>query len=178
MFNKITIVGRITSDNAIAHTSQGVPYVRFTVAVNRRSFSSQQNEVTDFIPVVAWRSNAEFVARYLNKGSLVLVEGSLHSNQYHSNQTNQIVRTLDVTADQIVALESKSVREARAGSLNATLSPVSSAPQTYTPTYKASQSDVNRNEPANATFENTNPKTSATKLHDLEDLFAAPEDLN
>ncbi|MEA4162591.1 single-stranded DNA-binding protein [Mycoplasma sp. 4404] len=177
MFNKITIVGRITSDNAIAHTSQGVPYVRFTVAVNRRNFSAQQNEVTDFIPVVAWRSNAEFIARYLNKGSLVLVEGSLHSNQYHSNQTNQIVRTLDVTADQIVALESKSVREARGGSLNATPSPVS-APQTYTPTYKASQSVVNRNTPANATFENTNPKTGATKLHDLEDLFAAPEDLN
>ncbi|MHA3786388.1 single-stranded DNA-binding protein [Mycoplasma sp. VS30B] len=136
MYNKITLVGRITSTPELSRTSNNVAYVRLTLAVNRPNFGAN-NDITDFIPLVAWRQSAEFIANNLTKGSLILVEGSLHSSTYNSNQTNQLVRSLDVTVDRVVALESKAVREMRSGN-----TPVANN-NTFTPTFNNVPSNNN-----------------------------------
>ena len=61
MLNKVVLIGRLTRDPELRYTSSGIPVTRFTLAVNR-NFANQQGErEADFIPIVAWRSQAKTV---------------------------------------------------------------------------------------------------------------------
>ena len=64
-FNKVILGGRITADPELKQTQSGVPVCSFSVAVSRRfqSKSADAQQQTDFINVVAWRQQAEFVTR-------------------------------------------------------------------------------------------------------------------
>ena len=48
MFNKVTLVGRISTDLELRYTGSNKAYCRFNLAVNR------MNKGTDFIPVTVW----------------------------------------------------------------------------------------------------------------------------
>ncbi|BAP01009.1 single strand binding protein [Mycoplasmopsis californica HAZ160_1] len=109
--NKVLLVGRIANDIRTYTTSTGVNYARTSIAVNRRSNSSEP--IADFIPVVAWRATADYMAKYLSKGALVSVEGSFTTNSFTRPGTNEIVRSYEVTIDAINTLESRSQREHR-----------------------------------------------------------------
>lgn len=106
--NKVLLVGRLVRDPETQQTGSGIKYSRFTIAVDRQFGESQ----TDFIPVVAWRSQADFVTNYMKKGSLVSVEGRFTSSTYQ-NQENQNVTRYEVTADRVEALESRSQTQSR-----------------------------------------------------------------
>ena len=106
--NKVLLVGRLTRNPDVSVTASNIKYARFTIAVSR-TFNDQQ---TDFVPMVVWRSTAEFVEKYFSKGLLVSVEGRFTSSTYQ-NSENQNVTRYEVTADRVEILESKSVREVR-----------------------------------------------------------------
>ena len=108
--NKVMLVGRFVRDPETQQTASGIKYTRFTIAVDRQFGENQ----TDFIPVVAWRNQADFVDSYLKKGALVSVEGRFTSSTYQ-NQENQNVTRYEVTADRVEGLESKAQTEARNG---------------------------------------------------------------
>lgn len=107
--NKVFLIGRISNEPKVSTTSSGISYCRATIAVNRR----QTNDaVTDFIPIVAWRNNADFMSKYLSKGSLVSIEGSFTTSR--SQDANNVIRNFyEVTVDNIQSLESRAVREQR-----------------------------------------------------------------
>ena len=111
--NKVLVIGRIVRDPDTHETSSGVKYTRFTIAVNRIYGENQ----TDFIPMVAWRSQAEFIEKYLNKGSLVSIEGRFTSSSYTNDNGQQVVR-YEVTVDRVESLETKSQREFRENNTN------------------------------------------------------------
>ena len=77
--NKAILVGNLTRDPEVRNTPSGVSCTTFTVACNRRFVNQQGVREADFINCVAWRQNADFVARYLTKGSKVAVEGSIQT---------------------------------------------------------------------------------------------------
>jgi hypothetical protein len=59
MLNRIVLIGRLTRDPELRYTpASGVAVATFTLAVNR--IYSKQKEA-DFIPIVVWRNQAEFV---------------------------------------------------------------------------------------------------------------------
>ena len=70
--NKVTLGGRLTADPEIKQTPNGIPVVTFSIAVNRR-FRSNDNQqpTTDFFNVTAWRALAEHIGRYYRKGSSI-----------------------------------------------------------------------------------------------------------
>lgn len=113
--NKVLLVGRIASDIRSFTTPSGVNYCRATIAVNRRVSSTEP--ITDFIPLVAWRNNSDFMARYLSKGALVSIEGSFTTGSY-KNASGEVIRTYEVTVDNVSALESKQQREQRSSFAN------------------------------------------------------------
>lgn len=82
MFNKVVLVGRISTDLELRETSNGKSYCRFNLAVNRI------NEGTDFIPVTVWNKQAENLVQYQNKGSLILIDGSISMNNYTDQNGN------------------------------------------------------------------------------------------
>ena len=65
MLNKIFIMGRLTRDPELRRTANSTPVTSFSLAVDRDYKSQNGEKSTDFIDVVAWRSTAEFVAKYL-----------------------------------------------------------------------------------------------------------------
>lgn len=82
MFNKVTLVGRISTDLELRYTGSNKAYCRFNLAVNR------MNEGTDFIPVTVWGKPAENLVQYQNKGSLILVDGSINMSNYTDKDGN------------------------------------------------------------------------------------------
>ena len=100
MLNQITIMGRLTRDPELRRTQSGTAVCSFSVAVDR-DFKSQSGEKeTDFIDVVAWRSTAEFVAKYFTKGRMAVVEGRLQIRDWQDRDGNKR-RSAEVIADNV-----------------------------------------------------------------------------
>ena len=100
MLNKVVLIGRLTAEVDLKKTSSDIPYTYFTLAVNRPGNQDQ----TDFISCVAWRGTAELMSKYLNKGSLIAIEGRIEVYRTESNG-NYETRT-NVNVQNITFLES------------------------------------------------------------------------
>lgn len=79
--NNICITGRLTKDPELKSTLNGKSVVSVNVAVDR-NYKVNGERASDFIPVVFWRSTAEFVAKYFSKGDNIAIVGSLESREY------------------------------------------------------------------------------------------------
>ena len=100
MLNNVIIMGRLTRDPELRRTQSGTAVTSFTMAVDR-DFKSQSGEKeTDFIDVVAWRSTAEFVAKYFTKSRMAVVEGRLQIRDWTDKDGNKR-RNAEVLADNI-----------------------------------------------------------------------------
>lgn len=117
MLNKVVLVGRLTKDPELRSTQGNIPFVNFTIAVNRPMSSNNQDQpqpddrqTVDFINCVAWRRQAETLAKYMRKGSLIAVDGKLAARDY-TDKDNVRRFVTEVVADQIVFLETKSQSE-------------------------------------------------------------------
>jgi single-strand DNA-binding protein len=105
-YNKIVIVGRLTRDPELRYTAGGLAVTKFAVAVDRRFKNQQGERVTDFFDCSAFRQTAEFVANYVSKGRLVLVEGAIEFNEA-TGQDGQKRRYTNVIADNVQTLDSQ-----------------------------------------------------------------------
>ena len=63
-------------------TASGVSCATFTVACNRRFVNQQGVREADFINCVAWRSTADFIGRYMTKGTKVAIDGTIQTRSY------------------------------------------------------------------------------------------------
>ena len=80
--NKAILVGNLTRDPEQRTTPSGVSVTSFTVAVTRRYKSQDGPQQADFINCVAWRSTAEFIAKYFTKGSRIGIVGTIQTRTY------------------------------------------------------------------------------------------------
>jgi len=88
MLNKAILMGRLTRDPELRYTQSNIPVVTFSIAVDRNYSGNNGDRQTDFIDIVAWRQQAEFVSKYFQKGSLIAIEGSLQTRQYQDKNGN------------------------------------------------------------------------------------------
>ena len=102
-FNKVILGGRLTADPELKTTSTGITVVTVSMAVNRRTSKEQQ---TDFFRVTAWRTTAEFISKYFQKGNMVCVEGSIQTRSWKDNEGNNRYAT-EVVVDRSYFVESK-----------------------------------------------------------------------
>ena len=107
--NKVILKGRLTADPELRQTQSGISSCRFTLAVDRKFADKNTGErQADFISCVAWRNTAEFVSKYFNKGSMVLVEGALRTGSYTDKNHSDVTHyTTDVFVDNVEFCESK-----------------------------------------------------------------------
>lgn len=106
-FNKVILGGRLTADPELKQTTSGIPMVSFTIAVNRSYASKDQQRETDFFNVTAWRTRAEFVAKFFKKGSAICVVGAIQNRQYTDQQGQKRTFT-DIVADEVMFVDSRS----------------------------------------------------------------------
>lgn len=103
MYNKITLIGRLTKDPELRYTGNGKAVSRITIAVDRKYKDQDGNKQTDFIPIISWGKLAETVANYLVKGKLIAVDGSLEIRSYTENDIKKYIA--EVIAVDITFLE-------------------------------------------------------------------------
>lgn len=98
-FNKAILIGNLTADPELKQTQGGLSVCSFNIAVNRR-FKAEGQQDCDFITIVAWRQQAEFVCKYFKKGQPILVCGQLQTRTWTDNQNNKRYAT-EVVADEV-----------------------------------------------------------------------------
>lgn len=103
--NRTILVGRLTADPELRTTPNGIATTRITVAINRLP-NANGERIADFINVVVWRRQAENVARFCTKGSLVGIEGRLQSRSYDAQDGTRRYVT-EVIADNVTFLGSR-----------------------------------------------------------------------
>lgn len=106
MLNKIFIMGRLTRDPELRRTNSGTAVTSFTLAVDRDFKNADGTKDTDFVDVVAWRSTAEFAAKYFAKGRMAVVEGRLQIRDWQDKDGNKR-RSAEVVASNIYFADSK-----------------------------------------------------------------------
>ena len=107
MLNVVAIMGRLVADPELRTTPQGTNVCSFRIACDRNFARQGEQRQADFIDIVAWRQQAEFVSKYFQKGSLIAIEGSLQTRQYQDKNGNN--RTaVEVVANNVNFAGSKS----------------------------------------------------------------------
>lgn len=93
--NKVILIGRLTRDPQSKALPSGQSVVSFGLATDRffTDKSGQKQQQTEFHNVVAFGRLAEIAAQYLNKGSLVFIEGRLQTRSWQDASGNQRNRT-------------------------------------------------------------------------------------
>lgn len=99
MLNRVTLMGRLVADPELRSTASNLSVCSFRIAVDRDYKKGDQKE-TDFIDIVAWRSTAEFVANYFNKGRMIAVDGRLQIRPWEDKDGNKRFAT-EVVADNV-----------------------------------------------------------------------------
>lgn len=112
MLNRVVIVGRLTRDPELRYTPNGVAVANFTVATNRPFRNQQGEQEADFINCVTWRKQAENLANFMRKGSLIGVDGRIQTRSYEG-QDGRMVYVTEVLAENIQFLESRSASQQR-----------------------------------------------------------------
>ena len=103
--NKVIEMGRLTRDPEISSSNSGTTFARFSIAVDRR-FKREGEPDADFFNCTAFGKTAEFVEKYLQKGTKVLVTGRLQNNNY-TNKDGQKVYDVRIMVEEIEFAESK-----------------------------------------------------------------------
>ena len=107
--NRVDLVGRLTRDPELRHTSSGRAVCQLNLAINR-TFTNQNGErEADFINIIVWRKQAENVCNFLDKGSQVAIEGRIQTGSYTDKDGNNRT-SFEVVADNVQFLDSKSQR--------------------------------------------------------------------
>ena len=104
-FNKVILMGRLTSDPELKQTQSGATVTNFTIAVDRK-YNKGEEKQTDFINVNAWRQAAEFICKYFGKGSAILIDGELQTRSWTDQQGQKRYAT-DVVAHEVYFCEAK-----------------------------------------------------------------------
>ncbi|SKB47385.1 single-strand binding protein [Lachnospiraceae bacterium] len=110
--NKVILMGRLTRDPDIRH-SQGenaTVIARYTLAVDRRFKQDGADQTADFISMVSFGRQAEFIEKYVHKGTKLVISGRIQTGSY-TNRDGQKVYTTDVVGEEVEFAESKSVAE-------------------------------------------------------------------
>lgn len=104
--NKVMLVGRLTKDPELRYTTaNNVPVCTFTLAVDRR-YKSENGPQADFLPIVTWRSAAEFCSKYFRKGRKVIVFGRVETRSWE-DQDGQKHYITEIVADEVDFADSK-----------------------------------------------------------------------
>lgn len=104
--NHIVLIGRTTKEPILKKLPSGTSVINFTLAVNSNRKDDKGNYITDFIPVVAWGKIADFIDKYVAKGTKIVVMGSLQTRNW-VDQSGGKHFTMEVLANSIEFADSK-----------------------------------------------------------------------
>jgi len=97
--NKAFVLGNVTREPEVRSLPSGQQVASFGVATNRFYTSNgEKKQDTEFHNIVCFGKLADIASRYLNKGSLVLIEGRIKTRNWVNQQGAKQYRT-EIIAD-------------------------------------------------------------------------------
>ena len=106
MLNRIVVTGRLTRDPELRRTLNEMAVASFTVAVSDGFKDQQGNPTTTFIDVTVFDKQADNVAKFCRKGSLVGVDGRIHQRRFERKDGSK-GSVIEIIANQVTFLEPK-----------------------------------------------------------------------
>tara|TARA_B100000131_G_C17844595_1_gene503239 strand:- start:181 stop:642 length:462 start_codon:yes stop_codon:yes gene_type:complete len=107
-FNKIILIGSISSTPELKQTSSGDSLCTFTLNVDRPDMENV-NSKSDMFTVNAWRDLADSSAT-LTEGSIVVVDGSIRNRSF-DNDNGQRVYITEIEARSIKSISNTSTSQ-------------------------------------------------------------------
>lgn len=106
--NKVVLIGRLGKDIELRQTGAGSSIANMTLATDRRYKDGQGNAQTEteWHSVVLFGKTADIASQYLHKGSMVYIEGRLHTRKYTDKQGIERYAT-DIIGEAFQFLDSK-----------------------------------------------------------------------
>lgn len=100
--NKALIAGNLTRDPELRSLPSGQKVASFSVATNRfwKDQSGQRQQATDYHNIVVFGPQGENTAKYLTKGSQVLIEGRIQTRSWDGQDGKKNYRT-EIVADRV-----------------------------------------------------------------------------
>jgi single-strand DNA-binding protein len=83
--NVVTVLGRTTADVELRKTNSNKSVASFALAVRR----NHSKDNTDFLDCIAWDKTAETISRYVRKGSMIAIQGSIQTRMYEDKNGNK-----------------------------------------------------------------------------------------
>ena len=115
--NKSILGGRLTADPQIKTNQNGTKIASFFLAINRRPKKDNDNPGTDYPSIVAFGSKADFVEKYVRKGTKLLITAHVQTGSY-TDKDGVKRYTTDFVADEIEFMESKKGNSGRDAQLD------------------------------------------------------------
>lgn len=94
-FNRAIIVGRLTNTPEAKSLPSGQQVVNFSMATNRtfKDNTGNKRDMAEFHNIVAFGKLAEICSRYLQKGSITLIEGRIQTRSWQAQDGTKRYRT-------------------------------------------------------------------------------------
>lgn len=103
MLNKVTLMGRLTSDPELKQIPVSGQYVcTFSIATSRVYYNKKTEEKvedTTFHRIVSWGKQAEIIATYCKKGHLLYLEGRIENRKWEDDDGNKRTSTEIILED-------------------------------------------------------------------------------
>ena len=102
--NKVILIGNVGKDPTVKYFDSGNAVANFPVATSERGYTlsngTEVPERTEWHNIVASRDRAQFVEKYVKKGSLVYVEGKIRTRNY-DDQSGIKRHVTEIFADRV-----------------------------------------------------------------------------
>lgn len=106
--NKVILIGNLGQDPELRYTGSGTAVCNMRLATNEsyKDASGEWVDRTEWHNVVTWARLAEICEKYLRKGSMIYIEGSLQTRSWEDRDGNTRYTT-EVKAQEMQMLDSK-----------------------------------------------------------------------
>ena len=88
MLNIVALMVRLVADPELRTTNSGTNVCSFRIACDRNFARQGEQRQADFVDIVAWRAQADFVCKYFSKGSLIAINGRIQTRNYQDKNGN------------------------------------------------------------------------------------------
>ncbi|MEA3427648.1 MAG: single-stranded DNA-binding protein [Thermodesulfobacteriota bacterium] len=88
--NRVQLIGYVGKDPEVRYTSSQKAVVNFSVATTDKwTANGEKKSHTEWHNIESWDRLAEICGKYLSKGSLIYIEGSIYTQRWEDQQNNK-----------------------------------------------------------------------------------------
>lgn len=96
MLNKFLGIGRNTKDGEYRTSDNDLKIYANTLAITNNFKNKNGNYDSEFINYVAYRNTAEYLSKYSSKGTMIQIEGRVHTRSYEKDNEKKYITEIIV----------------------------------------------------------------------------------